>query len=197
LDRVGWSLLYVAPSLFLILIPCFFACVELSFVSSSWLSLPPPSRHSSCGVSNSYSWLCCGVSAYQSLALEHMKEMRVRRMRLGTRQRYPVQAGTGAKAPPDLPCEILAVFPVELVILWYETAPSAASGSADGDAVDMRPRAPVVSAPPIAHTDAVGAAAWTLVHADETETPEGAPALHSRAVGKGSTFAGTPRLKGA
>jgi hypothetical protein len=50
------------------------------------------------------------VSAYQSLALEHMKEMRVRRMPLGTRQRFPVQAGTGAKAPLDLPCEMLTVF---------------------------------------------------------------------------------------
>jgi hypothetical protein len=121
-----------------------------------------------------------------------MKEMRVRRMLLGTRQRFPVQAGTGAKAPPDPPFEpIPAAFHARLVLLKDET-PSFCF--ADRPAVGMRPRAPGVSAPPRAHTDTARAAVRELVQAGETEILQVTPTPHARTASRGSARANSAPL---
>jgi hypothetical protein len=107
--------------------------------------------------------------AYQSLDLRTHEGDACSEYAPSVRQRFSVQVGTGAKAPPDPPCEPTpAAFFIELMRLDDETpsffAPSAACGSADGDAVGIRRRAPTVSTPPRSHTDTAGAAVRALVH---------------------------------
>jgi hypothetical protein len=105
----------VSP-LFLILAS--FPSFRLFLVVYSSPSVPGSSYR----VTKSYSWLRCGRRGIRAWTFELMKETRVRRMLLGTRQRFPVQAGTGAKAPPDTPCETIpAAFHARLVLLKDET----------------------------------------------------------------------------
>jgi hypothetical protein len=128
-------LLYVTPSLFLTLILCFFACVELS------LPLPPgipPAESRTVTVG-----CAVGRRGIRAWAFEHVEETRARRMLLVLVSAFrcswaPVvtQSSPGSAFGADT-CGV----PVELVLLGYETASSTPCGSAEGDAVGhgMRP----------------------------------------------------------
>jgi hypothetical protein len=126
-----------------------------------------------------------GCRHIRAWAIEHMLLVRVSAF---WRRRAPVPKLTWIRCV----CRYLRPSPSSWC--YYEAVPSAACGSADGDAVGIRPRAPAVSAPPRAHTDTARAAGRVLVHSVKTEM---LPTEHGSCCGQRKRMCGRCSFKGA
>lgn len=165
-------LLYVAPLMFLTLIIYLFALCRLFFSSLPCgfpLSLRPASslaksRRVTAVTGTDALW---GVGHFGTSQPRSLRRL-LRRMLL-----VPTNAfGHGCQSSPgSTRCADTCGTPrrARTTASGDETASSAACGSVDRDAVGMRARTPVVSAPPRPRADTSGAAARALPNADETE----------------------------